>query len=93
MTWNAAFSQFSLAVNTDIPDALSVEVYQGAVGETGPTVLALMPDVTLPGNWSVARAILSDVHTDAFLNDELYVGITTAGNLDGELRGQILVNQ
>jgi len=92
VTWNSAFLQFSVAVNTDVTDAVSVSVYQGAAGEIGPVVLDLMPDVMLPGNWLAQRAELTNSQATALINDGLYVGIVTAANPEGELRGQILLD-
>lgn len=88
ITWVESLSRLSVAVNTDITNALGVFVHQGAPGTDGPMLFTLTPDPILPGNWVLAPTDLDAVATAAFLNNDFYVTVQTAAYPSGELRGQ-----
>lgn len=92
VTWNGDFDQISVAVNSDIEDAISVGLYQGDAGEIGPLVLELTQDALYPGYWVVQRESLTPQQGDAFRADGLYVSVVTADYPEGELRGQLSLN-
>lgn len=92
VTWGETLSLFAIAVNTDITNAISASVHQGAAGAIGTAVFSLMPDPMLPGNWSMPVAQLDAAQTAAFMNDEFYVSVVTAAHAEGELRGQLSLN-
>ncbi|MEM8815573.1 MAG: CHRD domain-containing protein [Pseudomonadota bacterium] len=89
VTWVETLSNFGVAVNTDIPDAVSVAVYDGAPGENGAFVFSLTPDVTLPGNWVLPVTELDAARADALVTGRYYVSVNTAAFPGGELRGQL----
>ncbi len=89
VTWIESISRLGVAVNTDITNALSVSVQQGAPGENGSVLFSLTPDVMLPGNWVLPMTELSAEQADALLNGQMYVSVVTAQYIDGELRGQL----
>jgi len=89
ITWVEALSRFAVAVNTDIANAVSVFVHQGAPGENGAFLFTLTPDVSLPGNWVLPITELDSAQTSALVSGNLYVSIVTATYPEGELRGQI----
>ena len=89
VTWDSLTYSLGVAVSTDITDAISVSIHQGVTGENGPLVLSLLPDVTLPGNWSMPMTQLTGEQASAYLNGELYVDVVTAAFVEGELRGQL----
>jgi len=88
-TYQAVTGEFGVAVNTDLVNALSVFVHQGATGNIGPGVYSLTPDVVVSGNWVLQPTELTPELTTAIENDELYVSIVTPAYPFGELRGQI----
>lgn len=88
-TWLDAASKLGVAVNTDIPNAQSVAVYQGAPGESGSLVFTLTRDAVLTGNWLLSPTDLSPEQASTFRDGGFYVSIATPGNPNGELRGQL----
>ena len=89
VTWSESLSLFAVAVNTDITNALSVTIHQGAAGEIGTALFSLMPDPMLPGNWVLPITALDATQAASFVNDEFYVNVVTAAHAEGELRGQL----
>ena len=89
LTWNGAVNRLGVAVNTDINNAVSVAVYQGAPGENGALVLTLSADVMLTGNWVVRPTEVATEIAEALEAGNLYVSIVTVANPEGELRGQL----
>ncbi len=89
VTWLGSLSRLGVAVNTDIPDALGVGVYEGAPGENGSLVFSLTPNVVLAGNWLLPPTELSTQQAGALEDGRFYVSIVTLGNPNGELRGQL----
>ena len=89
VTWTPALQRLGVAVNTDIEDALSVTLHQGAPGEIGPPILSLIPDVTLVGNWVVQPMEITANQAQALTDGETYVSIISTAYPEGELRGQL----
>jgi hypothetical protein len=92
VTWTPALQRLGVAVNTDIDDAVSVTLHQGAPGENGPPILSLMPDVTLAGNWFVGPTEISAEQAQALADGETYVNIVSVAFPEGELRGQVFLD-
>ncbi|MDJ0711814.1 MAG: CHRD domain-containing protein [Woeseiaceae bacterium] len=88
-TWVEALSRFGVAVNTDIPDAVSVGVYEGAPGENGTLQFTLTQNAMFTGNWQLEPTELTAEQITALENGEFYLSINTAANPGGELRGQL----
>jgi hypothetical protein len=68
--------------------ATEVHVHQGAIGANGPVVIPLALDPS--GVW-IARIPLNGPQYDALRSGNFYIDAHTAGNPNGELRGQLLL--
>ncbi|WP_455219364.1 CHRD domain-containing protein [Kaarinaea lacus] len=69
-----------------------VQIRKGFGGENGNVVLNLSPDTADSGQWYVPNNyLLSNEEIELLMRGGLYVLVTTAKNVTGELRGQLLL--
>lgn len=70
-----------------------VQIRRGYGGQNGNLVLNLSQDVTATNQWNVpGNSLLSDEVVGLLLRGGLYVLVTTAKHMNGELRGQLLLD-
>jgi hypothetical protein len=70
--------------------ATGVALYEGFAGMTGTSVVMLTQNTATAGEWDLAAsAMLTADQVTALLNGGFYIGVLSAANPGGEIRGQI----
>jgi mono/diheme cytochrome c family protein len=70
--------------------ATGVALYEGFAGMTGTSVVMLTQNTATAGEWDLsANAMLTADQVTALLNGGFYIGVLSAANPGGEIRGQI----
>ena len=68
--------------------ATAAHIHQGAVGQNGPVIIALVK--TSSDVWTVPLGTsLTDAQYQAYLAGQLYVNVHTDANKGGEIRAQL----
>jgi len=88
ITVTASTRQMTATVNVVGMTAISVNLYQGAPGSTGPIILALVETVRGSGVWT-GRTTLSVAEHASLRAGQFYFSAASAAFASGEIRGQI----
>lgn len=101
-TASLARGRGAITVNTDtrvaqihlnVPDlqtANAAHLHRGAAGANGPVAVGLTQDPANAAHWFATDATLSQQDFDALRTARTYLNVHTAGNPDGEVRGQVV---
>ena len=66
-----------------------ISLYSGAAGLTGPEIAVLDSDVTASG---LSTELDPDTFLSSLLSGNVYIGVKTAANPSGEIRGQVIMD-
>ena len=88
ITVNAATRQMTATVTVVGLTAISVNLYQGAPGSTGPIILALVETVRGSGVWT-GRTTLSAAEHASLRAGQFYLSAASTAFASGEIRGQV----
>ncbi len=87
-TTGAVRGSVTLQTSSPVTPVIAVHVYEGARGENGGIVIALINSGS--GVWSVpSDKVLTAAQVNSFLAGNFYFNVRTDANPNGELRGQI----